>query len=211
MLKLLDKISPTECPKLLHRVVDGLCGRNQPKRLEYGETWSLLEWGELISSLTYFFRVAVGRKCSDQEIKELLGDLESAHSGAVLQCVHARQEEIRQALVDRTYRICSTQLDDFNWQLKLALSSDKLSSLNTPLLNLSLDLTEDGIQKAVNIEMNKEELNTLITTLEAANKAYHYDRLPDIVSSPFCCQNSPDPLSINSINFSNLNYRSSSV
>ncbi|KAI5606846.1 COMM domain-containing protein 8 [Silurus asotus] len=155
---------------LLHRVVDGLCGRNQPKRLEYGETWSLLEWGELISSLTYFFRVAVGRKCSDQQIKELLGDLESAHSEAVLQCVHARQEEIRQALVDRTYRICSTQLDDFNWQLKLALSSDKLSSLNTPLLNLSLDLTEDGIQKAVNIEMNKEELNTLITTLEAANK-----------------------------------------
>ncbi|XP_060781659.1 COMM domain-containing protein 8 [Neoarius graeffei] len=170
MLNLLDKISPTECPKLLHRVVDGLCGRGLPKRREYGETWSLLEWGELISSLTFFFRVAVGRKHSDQEVQELLGDLKSVHAEAILQCLHARQEEIRQALVDRTNRICSTQLDDFNWQLKLALSSDKLSSLNTPLLNLCLDLTENGIQRAVNIEMNKEELNTLITALEAANK-----------------------------------------
>nr|ADO29102.1 comm domain-containing protein 8 [Ictalurus punctatus] len=170
MLKLLDKISPTECPKLLHRVVDGLCGRSHPKHIEYAVTWSLLEWGELISSLNYFFRVAVGRKCSDQEVQELLGDLESVHAEAVQQCVNARQEEIRQALVDRTNRICSTQLDDFNWQLKLALSSDKLSSLNTPLLNLCLDLTENGIQRAVNIEMSKEELNTLITSLEAANK-----------------------------------------
>ncbi|KAG7334211.1 hypothetical protein KOW79_002618 [Hemibagrus wyckioides] len=170
MLKLLEKLSPAECPKLLHRVVDGLCGRSLPKRMEYGETWSLLEWGELISSLTNIFRVAVGKKCSDQEVQEMLGDLESVHAEAILQCVHARQEEIKQALVDRTNRICSSQLDDFNWQLKLALSSDKLSSLNTPLLNLCLDLTENGIQRAVTIEMNKEELNTLITTLEAANK-----------------------------------------
>ncbi|XP_060728182.1 COMM domain-containing protein 8 isoform X1 [Tachysurus vachellii] len=170
MLKLLERISPSECPKLLHRVVDGLCGRSLPKRLQYGETWSLLEWGDLISSINHFFRVVVGRKCSDQEVQEMLGDLESVRADAILQCVNARQEEIRQALVDRTNRICSTQLDDFNWQLKLALSSDKLSSLNTPLLNLCLDLTENGIQRGVTIEMNKEELNTLITTLEAANK-----------------------------------------
>ncbi|KAF5890868.1 comm domain-containing protein 8, partial [Clarias magur] len=170
MLKLLDKISPTECPKLLHRVVDGLCGRSYPKHIEYGGTWSLLEWGELISSLTHFFRVAVGRKCSDPEVKEMLGDLQSVHTDTILQCVHSRQEEIRQALVERTNRIGSTQLDDFNWQLKLALSSDKMSSLNTPLLNLCLDLTENGIQRAVDIEMSKEELNTLINALEAANK-----------------------------------------
>lgn len=56
------------------------------------------------------------------------------------------------------------------FSVQLALSSDKLSSLNTPLLNLCLDLTENGIQRGVNIEMNKEELNTLITALEAANK-----------------------------------------
>lgn len=49
----------------------------------------------------------------------MLGDLESVRAEAILQCVHARQEEIRQALVDRTNRIGSTQVDDFNWQLKV--------------------------------------------------------------------------------------------
>ncbi|KAL7877592.1 hypothetical protein SRHO_G00042350 [Serrasalmus rhombeus] len=170
MIKLLEKLSPTECPKLLHRFVDGLCGRSYPRRVEYSEVWSLIEWGELMNSLTQLFRVAVGRMSSDQQVQELLGDLDSAHADAILQCLHARQEEIRQALVDRTNGMSSTQLQDFNWQIKLALSSDKLSSLNTPLLNLSLDLKENGIQRAVNMEMNKEELHTLISALEAANK-----------------------------------------
>ncbi|KAI4892084.1 hypothetical protein NFI96_022382 [Prochilodus magdalenae] len=166
----MERISPTECPKLLHRFVDGLCGRSYPKRVEYSEVWSLTEWGELTNALTKLFRVAVGRACSDREIQELVGDLDSAHANGILQCVHARREEVRQALVDQTNEISSTQLQDFNWQIKLALSSDKLSSLNTPLLNLSLDLKENGIQRAVNVEMNKEELHTLISALEAANK-----------------------------------------
>ncbi|XP_076831517.1 COMM domain-containing protein 8 [Brachyhypopomus gauderio] len=171
MIKLLEKISPVECPKLLHSVVDGVCGRSYPRRTEYGgESWSLTDWADLMSSLSQLFRVAVGRKCTDEEVQELLGDVNAACTQAVVQCVHARWEEIRRALVDRTSTISSTQLQDFNWQLKLALSSDKLSSLNTPLLNLSLDLRENGVQRAVNIEMNKEELHTLISTLEAANK-----------------------------------------
>lgn len=48
----------------------------------------------------------------------------SVHAEAILQCVHARQEEIRQALVERTNRISSAQLDDFNWQLKVPNSEN---------------------------------------------------------------------------------------
>lgn len=65
----------------------------------------------------------------------MLGDLESVHAEAVQQCVHARQEEIRQALVDRTNRICSTHLDDFNWQLKVH-NSAKLSCLGMHRQNI---------------------------------------------------------------------------
>ncbi|KTG02150.1 hypothetical protein cypCar_00030582 [Cyprinus carpio] len=135
-----------------------------------------------MNALSSFIRFAVGNGCSDQEfvrliilhtrleIQELLSDLDTSHAEAVLQCVRSRFAEIRHALVDRTNGISSIQLQDFNWQLKLALSSDKLSALNNPLLNLSLDLKENGIQRTVNIEMNKEELHTLISALEAANK-----------------------------------------
>ncbi|XP_016400931.1 COMM domain-containing protein 8-like [Sinocyclocheilus rhinocerous] len=170
MIKLLEKLPSAQCPKLIHRVVDGVCGQSGPRRTDYGERWSLTEWVELMNALSSFIRFGVGRGCSDQEIQELLSDLDTARAEALLQCVRSRFDEIRYALVDRTNGISSTQLQDFNWQLKLALSSDKLSALNTPLLNLSLDLKENGIQRLVNIEMNKEELHTLISALEAANK-----------------------------------------
>lgn len=58
---------------------------------------------------------------------------------------------------------------------QLALSSDKISSLNTPLLSLSLDVREDGALRPVAMEMNREELSALISSLEAANKV----RTPD--------------------------------
>ncbi|KAK7905048.1 hypothetical protein WMY93_017655 [Mugilogobius chulae] len=54
---------------------------------------------------------------------------------------------------------------------ELALSSDKISSLQTPLLNLSLDVREKGVLRPVTMEMTREELNTLISSLEAANKS----------------------------------------
>lgn len=170
MITLLDKLSPEECPKLVHRVADEVCGRRGPRRSDYGDRWSLTEWMDLMNSLSSFIRFAVGRSCSDQEVRELLGDLDAARTEAVLQCVRSRFDEIRYALVDRTIVISSTQLQDFNWQIKLALSSDKLSALNTPLLNLSLDLKDNGTQRSTNIELNKDELQTLISALEAANK-----------------------------------------
>uniref|UniRef100_A0A3Q3J3Y3 COMM domain-containing protein n=1 Tax=Monopterus albus TaxID=43700 RepID=A0A3Q3J3Y3_MONAL len=152
---LLDKLPPQGL-RLCHRVVDGLCGRETPHRGDYSATWSLEEWLDLLSSLTEFFRMAVGNNCSDEE--------------AVLNVLRARQDEIRRALLDRTTSISSSTLQDFDWQLKLAVSSDKISSLHTPLLSLSLDVRENGALQPVTVEINREELNTLISSLEAANK-----------------------------------------
>ncbi|XP_058526356.1 COMM domain-containing protein 8-like [Ochotona princeps] len=66
--------------------------------------------------------------------------------------------------------ISSAQLQHFDWQLKLALSSDKIATLQMPLLNLHLDVKENGEIKPYFIAMSKEELQNMITSLEAANK-----------------------------------------
>lgn len=66
--------------------------------------------------------------------------------------------------------------------LQLALSSDKISSLHTPLLSLSLDVRENGALRPVTVEMNKEELNTLISSLEAANKVHTHTTLTKILT-----------------------------
>jgi hypothetical protein len=53
---------------------------------------------------------------------------------------------------------------------QLALSSDKIATLQMPLLNLHLDVKEDDKVKPYTVEMSKEELQSLISSLEAANK-----------------------------------------
>ncbi|KAH0616217.1 hypothetical protein JD844_027174 [Phrynosoma platyrhinos] len=99
-----------------------------------------------------------------------LGDLNSDCRKALVTCLKGRRHDIRHALIEKTNAICSAQLLDFDWQLKLALSSDKLSMLQMPLLNLDLDLRENEDVKLCSVEMNKEELQNLINALEAANK-----------------------------------------
>ncbi|XP_055719411.1 COMM domain-containing protein 8-like isoform X2 [Salvelinus fontinalis] len=170
MVHLLGKLPPEECPKLLHWVVDGVCGREPPRMADYGNTWTLVEWIELLDSLSSLFRLAVGKKTPNEEVLASLADVGSGYGEAVLTVLRARREEIRQALVERTNNVSSSTLQDFDWQIKLALSSDKISSLHTPLLNLHLDVKENGALKPLSVEMNREELQTLISSLEAANK-----------------------------------------
>ncbi|XP_015248760.1 PREDICTED: COMM domain-containing protein 8 [Cyprinodon variegatus] len=169
-MKALGRISATDCVKLCHRVVDGLCGREPPCRSDYSATWSLEEWLQLLDFLSGLFRSTVGSNITDEEVLAKLSDVDHSHSQAVLSVVRAREEEIRRALLDRTNSISSATLQDFDWQLKLALSSDKISSLNTPLLSLSLDVREKGALRPITMELNKEELSSLISSLEAANK-----------------------------------------
>ncbi|XP_067099203.1 COMM domain-containing protein 8 [Osmerus mordax] len=170
MLNLLVKLPPESCPKLLHRVVDGVCGREPPQMADYGDTWSLDQWLQLLDSLSSLFRLAVGKKISNEEVTALLAGMENGYREAVMMVLRARQEEIHQALVERTNSVSSATLQDFDWKMKLALSSDKISSLQTPLLDLHLGVQQNGTRKPVYIEMNREELQMLISSLDAANK-----------------------------------------
>ena len=50
------------------------------------------------------------------------------------------------------------------------MSSDKLGDIQKPVLNLDLDIIENGQQRIESIELNQTELERLIASLEAANK-----------------------------------------
>ncbi|NXU86224.1 COMD8 protein, partial [Xiphorhynchus elegans] len=156
--------------QFLHEVIDGICGRAYPRYQDYGNIWSLSEWMEVLKETTAYFKTAVGKNIPDEEAAQQITELNSDYQEAITKCLKGRKEEIRNALVERVNGISSAQLQDFDWQLKLALSSDKISMLQMPLLNLDLDVRENGEIKPISIEMNKEELQNLINALEAANK-----------------------------------------
>ena len=64
-----------------------------------------------------------------------------------------------------------TRLEDFDWSLRLVLSSDKLSDLKKPLLMLSLDTIDANEAKKNHLlEMTSEELKAFIGKLKTVQK-----------------------------------------
>lgn len=52
----------------------------------------------------------------------------------------------------------------------MTMSSDKLASIKEPVVALDFDVVESGKDRTVSVELKKEELDSLISSLEAANK-----------------------------------------
>ena len=50
------------------------------------------------------------------------------------------------------------------------MSSDKLGSIQQPVVSVDFDLCEAGESRRENVELSKDELEKLISSLEAANK-----------------------------------------
>uniref|UniRef100_A0A8C5MNB6 COMM domain containing 8 n=1 Tax=Leptobrachium leishanense TaxID=445787 RepID=A0A8C5MNB6_9ANUR len=169
-LQLIEKLPAAQCPQFLHKVVDGICGRAQPRFRDYGNIWNLREWLEVLEDSSTFFKTSVGKNEAFVQTADPLNGLSPEHQEAISKCLTSRKPELAEALAEKVCAMSSSYLQDFDWQLKLALSSDKLSTLQMPLVNLDLDIAEDGVVKPVSIELNKEELQNLINSLEAANK-----------------------------------------
>uniref|UniRef100_A0A2K5SHF8 COMM domain containing 8 n=1 Tax=Cebus imitator TaxID=2715852 RepID=A0A2K5SHF8_CEBIM len=155
---------------LLHKIIDGICGRAYPVYQDYHSVWESEEWIHVLEDVTKFFKAVVGKNLPDEEILQQLNQLNSSHQETIMKCVKSRKDEIKQALLREIVAISSAQLQDFDWQVKLALSSDKIAALRMPLLSLHLDVKENGEVKPYSIEMSREELQNLIHSLEAAYK-----------------------------------------
>ncbi|XP_055290920.1 COMM domain-containing protein 8 [Moschus berezovskii] len=166
----LQKLPVERGLQLLHKIIDGICGRTYPLYQDYHSVWDSAEWMHVLEDITTFFKAVVGKNLSDEEISQQLNQLNSSHQEAIMKCLKSRKYEIKKTLLEEIVDISSAQLQDFDWQIKLALSSDKIASLQMPLLNLHLDVKENGEVKPYSVEMSKEELQNLIDSLEAANK-----------------------------------------
>ncbi|XP_072262360.1 COMM domain-containing protein 8 [Pyxicephalus adspersus] len=169
-LGLLSKLPIDRCPQFLHNVIDGICGQAYPRFQDYGGVWNLKEWLQVLQDTEAFIRAVVGKDEPQEQLDNQLNELTAEYQGVILKCMKGRKPEIKDALLQKVCAMSSAYLQDFDWQLKLAMSSDKLSTLQLPLVNLDLDIVKNGTMTPISIEMNKEELQSLINSLEAANK-----------------------------------------
>ena len=57
---------------------------------------------------------------SPGQVTALLAGMENGYREAVMMVLRARQEEIHQALVERTNSVSSATLQDFDWKMKVS-------------------------------------------------------------------------------------------
>lgn len=50
------------------------------------------------------------------------------------------------------------------------MASDKLSSIQEPILNLDLDVQSEAVTQIHSLELTREDLNKLISSLDSANR-----------------------------------------
>jgi len=63
-------------------------------------------------------------------------------------------------------------LQDFDWSTRLVLSSDKISGLRKPIVQLKLDTSpSDGTLRETLLEMDLKELKILLSSLKSAQAA----------------------------------------
>lgn len=170
-LSLFNKCAVKVASQFLHRIIDGVCGRGNAQYPAFSEQWSLDEWWEVVDASTEIFREAARQNWKKDKFGEAVDMLDGPHKQFVIDAYFARQDEIRNHLSKLACSLSNAQLRDFDWQMKLVMSSDKLASVNEPLLNLDLGLIGENGSEHISVELKKADLQRLITSMEAANKA----------------------------------------
>ena len=71
------------------------------------------------------YRITIGsdkvsaKLCSPGQVTALLAGMGNGYRETVMMVLRARQEEIHQALVERTNSVSSATLQDFDWKMKV--------------------------------------------------------------------------------------------
>lgn len=154
----------------MHQLIDGICKRGHPTYTDYSEVWTLQEWWAMVDKLENIIKDSVKETWTKDQILQSLNGLTDELKQNVIDAVNTRRDEIKNQLGAETCGISQAVLSDFDWQVKLVLSSDKISSIQEPILSLDLDVQDNQSKQTHSIELDQQELKKLITSLEGANK-----------------------------------------
>eukprot|EP00939_MAST-03C_sp_MAST-3C-sp1_P001917 g1917.t1 len=169
--------------RFVHRVIDDLCGRNHDFVVLYGRVISETTTNihDLVEGTKIFTIDSFGDDHSEETVATALSNstkLPEKLCQVVARTIKGRTEEISRGLVRKaTQGFSQAYLKDFDWSLRVALSSEKLSKLREPLLILSLYLTRlDGSRTEHVVELTKPKFQELLNTLGEINGAMQRTR-----------------------------------
>lgn len=150
-------------------VVDEVCGRQPDWTKPFGEANAQ----PMIDAVKLFVIKAVGGGLKkDDIVRELKGfNVADEHATVIVDCILVRYTDVQKALAGDTAHISPAHLKDFDWKLLHSLASDKVATVNEPILRLNLTIKDENEKmKDVVLELPKSELDKLIGTLQQVNQ-----------------------------------------
>lgn len=153
--------------KFVHHTIDGLCGGESASHALFPDCPLDVFWLARQEVASLARDVTAGRLSRDQAIVQL-SPLGQEGAGSVCDAVVARREEIKEAMV-REALTSTNRLTDFDWNVKLAVSSSTVLDLKQPLVTLRLHTTSlNDSQRDTVVEMTAAEVDSLLATLREA-------------------------------------------
>ncbi|XP_074656501.1 COMM domain-containing protein 8-like [Tubulanus polymorphus] len=170
LVTMIEKCPEEKQTAFMNAVIDQSLGNPAPRYQDYAKIWSLEEWWEITDKIKDVAKIIVksGYTTAEQARESIAAEL---RNNALIDAVLIRGDEIKKRLNENTVAISHRSLKDFDWKVKLVMSSSKLVNVNEPLCNLdSYTLDTDGCKDVTSVELDANELRGLIAKLENAHK-----------------------------------------
>eukprot|EP01083_Nonionella_stella_P075522 205358_1 len=154
--------------EFLHSVVESMCGRRSMVSDE-GNQRLCSDWGD-------FIRMATGRTMDESQIRSELSVADPALSDStidiVIKVMASRRREIHRHLqTQAVHSGTEGHLADFDWSVRVVLSSEKIANIRLPIFLLNLKLHQTGGEyKDVRIQLTKEQLDDFISECSNIHK-----------------------------------------
>eukprot|EP01121_Diplochlamys_sp_Union-15-3_P007976 TRINITY_DN2077_c0_g1_i1.p1 TRINITY_DN2077_c0_g1~~TRINITY_DN2077_c0_g1_i1.p1 ORF type:complete len:207 (+),score=37.97 TRINITY_DN2077_c0_g1_i1:68-688(+) len=173
-LKFIAKLKDVEggLETFLHNIADSFITKQfNTKRYEQYPADQL---NTIAEAFKLFFKQSLSLKLTKEQMAK---DLQTAgvpedFIKLILDVFTARKEDIRRELTNDTAKVSGAYLLDFDWKLHMSLASDRIAFQREPLLIVSLSVVDEGstTPKTIVFELNKNELDSFISELDAINE-----------------------------------------
>ncbi|XP_066603051.1 COMM domain-containing protein 8-like [Prorops nasuta] len=156
--------------ELLNSCIDEICGHPGPSYYKFVKTvgWTKEEYDTVYKLISLLLRNPASLYLIEEKMPQEYHELPEHVQLNLLTCLKIRREQLLKALIKENSKRKRDTLIDFDWRIKLIMGSSKMASLREPLLQLDLILEDKENQHIKCIELDKDELEIIINTLNSS-------------------------------------------
>ncbi|XP_008558911.2 COMM domain-containing protein 8 [Microplitis demolitor] len=154
--------------QFFHGCIDEICGYPGPNYQQFVNIgWSNDEYKYFHKYIIKLFKNPLVLYCDTTKMPQEFLELPENIKTKIISCVNVRLDTLTSALITEVSQREKSTVTDFDWRVKMIMGSSHVASLKLPVVQLDLLVKEKNIKDIINVEMDRDQLDCFIKTLEA--------------------------------------------